>query len=237
MNQLKENNKLIEKENQNKLRDLENFYTNSKIDNIQDVLNKRKELLVNKITEFQKQRQVENVDNNGNKTIVIKDLNPIVISNYFFKSINPISSSIPEYNAEKLGVLYDYYLYILTEVNDKIGYYPPSLSSFCKLGGISLNTLRNYRNSDDLYMREVVEKIYDQIGDENLTMAQLSIVKERSTMFKMRSQNELMEKQQPNINITYKEVVNKNEIESKINRYQSFIDKKDRSINGEISEK
>lgn len=167
-------------------------------------------------------------DKEGNPTSYKVKINPLVITNYFFKSITPITSQEPIYNAEKLGMVFDYYCDILANVNDKIGDFPSSLTSFCKLAGITLNTLRQYKNSTDYNMRVVAEKIYDQIGDENITMSQMGIVKERTTMFKMKSQNELVEKQQPNININITEKPDMERIEERIGKYKQFASKKDR---------
>ena len=71
-----------------------------------------------------------------------------------------------------------------------------------------------------------MEKIYDQIGDENLTMSQMGIVRERSTLFKLKSQNEIVEKGQTNVNITYKTNINKAEMEEKLEKYKNLLNKK-----------
>ena len=154
------------------------------------------------------------------------EVKPIVISNYFFRSICPLHNKVPIYNAEKLGIVFEYYNYLISEINDKIGNYPPSLLSFCKLAGISYQTLREYRNSSDIEMRNVVEKIYDQLGDDNLTMSQMGQVREKSTIFKLKAQHEMVEKVQPNVNITYKEVVNTDRINANLEKYKDFIEKK-----------
>ena len=154
------------------------------------------------------------------------EVKPIVISNYFFKSICPLHNKVPIYNAEKLGIVFEYYNYLISEINDRIGNYPPSLLSFCKLAGISYQTLREYKNSSDIEMRNVVEKIYDQLGDDNLTMSQMGQVREKSTIFKLKAQHEMVEKVQPNVNITYKEVVNTDRINANLEKYKDFIEKK-----------
>ena len=77
-------------------------------------------------------------------------------------------------------------------------------------------------------MRVIAEKIYDQIGDENVTMSQLGIVKERSTIFKMKSQNEMVEKQQPNVNINITEKPDLEKIEARLNKYRQFANKKNK---------
>ena len=75
-------------------------------------------------------------------------------------------------------------------------------------------------------MRNVVEKIYDQLGDDNLTMSQMGQVREKSTIFKLKAQHEMVEKVQPNVNITYKEVVNTDRINANLEKYKDFIEKK-----------
>lgn len=224
-----ENNNEIIKSNQNNLRNLEQFYTTGKIDDmLLEIEDKKKEIVSELITFAEKHTKPCKWDDEGNPIKYKTEVNPLVINNYFFKSVVPITCQEPQYNAEKLGLVYDYYCYIIAEVNDKIGNFPSSLTSFCKLAGITLNTLRAYKNSYDLNMRIVAEKIYDQIGDENLSMSQLGIAKERSTIFKMKSQNELVEKIQPNINISIVEKPDLDEINKKLDKYRKFVNKKEK---------
>lgn len=224
---LKENNKNIQINNKNALRSLEQSFVDAKIEEMNSKIEDKKKEIVNELIEYQNTHTVATkYDKNGEAIEWGVKLNPLVVNNYFFKSICPISSSEPIYNAEKLGLVFDYYCYILAEVNDKLGNYPSSLTSFCKLAGISSSTLRTYRNSDDLNMRIIVEKIYDQIGDENLTLGQLGIAKERTTLFKLRSQNELTEAERPQVKITINDQVPTEQILGRIDKYKNFIDKK-----------
>ena len=182
----KEKNLEIQKKNQNDLRDLEQFYVEGKVDNMLANIQQKKEELVNDMIEYAKKHEIECKWTKDGDPIAWKvEINPLVITNYFFKPVMPITSQEPIYNAEKLGMIYDYYCEILAEVNDKIGNFPSSLTLFCKFAGITMNTLRRWKKSDDYSMRVVVEKIYDQIGDENITMSQMGVVRERSTIFKM----------------------------------------------------
>ncbi len=220
-------NEEIMKKNQIELRKLEEFYVNNKIEDMFSDIEERKKELVKDMIDYREKAKVPvNWDNNGNPTEYQVSINPIIIMNYFFKPITPISSHEPMYNAEKLGMVFDYYCEVLSKVNELIGFYPSSLISFCKMAGITLNTLRSYKNSTDLNMRIIVEKIYDQIGDENTTMGQMGMVKERSTMFKLRSQNEMVEKQQPNVNINIIEEPDMEKINKRINKYKYFANKK-----------
>lgn len=226
---IKQTNKEIQKKNQNELRRLEEFYTTGKVEDMLDTIEeKKKELVADMINYAETHRVPVKWDEDGNPTAYRLQMNPLVINNYYFKSIIPIGSQEPMYNAEKLAMVYDYYCDILTNINDKIGYFPSSLTSFCKLAGITLSTLKSYKTSNDLSMRVIAEKIYDQIGDENITMAQMDIVKERSTLFKLKSQNEMVEKQQPNVNINITEKPDMEKIEARLEKYKVFANKKEK---------
>jgi hypothetical protein len=228
MGKTKENNLEIQKSNQNELRNLEQFYTQGKVDTMLTTIQERKEQLVEDMIKYaDEHREAVKWDKDGCVLAKEVQINPLVISNYFFKPIIPISSQEPLYNAEKLGMVFDYYCELLYEVNDKIGNFPSSLTLFCKFAGITLNTLRRWKNSDDYSMRVVVEKIYDQIGDENITMSQMGVVREKSTIFKMKSQNEITEKVQPNVNISVKTVdVDLDRINERLKQYSNFSNKK-----------
>ena len=209
------------------IKTLEDFYINGTINDLMPVLNNQKDKVVHDMIEYaEKHIKPTKYDKDGNVVATKVDYNPIVISNTFFKSISPFGARVPLYNAEKLSILFDYYMELINEVNDKIGYFPPSLTGFCKMLGIALSTLKSYKNSTDLDLRYVAEKIYDQIGDENITLSQLGKTKERTTIFKLKSQNELVEKVNPNVNITYKEVVNTDRINDNLSKYKNLLNKK-----------
>lgn len=223
----KEKNNDIMINNQNKLRDLEQFYNENKVDTMLDTIQAKKQEICDEISQYASNNLKPcKWDKDGMPLEYKVNIKPIVINNYFFKSIVPLGNVEPIYNAEKLSMVFDYYCDILAEVNDKIGDFPSSLTSFCKLAGITLSTLRSYKNSQDLSMRVVVEKIYDQIGDVNISMSQLGIVKERTTLFKMKSENELVEKQQPIVNINITEKVDMEQINNRIDKYKVFATKK-----------
>lgn len=217
----------IQRKTQNDLRELEQMYVENKIDNMFDNIEQKKQELVADMVEYANKHTKPVKWNKDGIPIGKKiEINPLVINNYFFKSIVPITSQEPLYNGEKLGMVFDYYCEILAEINDKIGNFPSSLTSFCKLAGITSQTLRNYKNSSDYSLRVVAEKIYDQIGDENITMSQMGVVKERSTIFKMKAQNEIVEKEQPKVNINITEKPDMERIEERLNKYKIYATKK-----------
>ena len=226
---LKSKNSEIQKENQNQLRELEQFYVEGKVDDMLETINKKKEELVQDMIKYaEKHLEPVKWDKDGCVLVEKVKVNPLVINNYFFKPITPIGCQEPVYNAEKLSMVFDYYCDILAEVNDRIGNYPSSLTSFCRLAGITFNTLRQYRNSDDYNMRVIADKIYDQIGDENVTMSQMGVVREKTTLFKMKSQNEMVEKLQPQVKVNVNTEIDIDKINERLNKYKQFANKKDK---------
>ena len=218
-----------EKDTHNQIQKLEQFYVSGKVDDMLEVIENKKNEIVNEMIEYAK--------NNEKCVCWAKDgteldhkviLNPIVVSSKFFKSIVPISSQEPTYNAEKLGMVYDYYCYLIEQVNENIGYFPSSLTLFCKFAGITLSTLKTYKNSPDYSMRVIAEKIYDQISDENLTMSQLGVAREKTTFFKLKSQNELVEKAQPTVHINITEKPDLDRINERLSRYSQYATKKEK---------
>ncbi len=221
-------NKEIMTSNKQKLKELEQNYIDDKINEMPVYIEQQKEKIVQEMIEYaEKHKEAVKWDRDGNPIEYGIKINPLVISNYFLKPVSNLSSVEPIYSPEKLGLIYDYYCYLIAEINENIGYFPPSLTSFCKLSSITLNTLRRYKSSEDYSMRVVAEKIYDQIGDENITMSQMGVVRERSTIFKMKSQNEITEKIQPNVNISVKTIdVDLDKINERLANYSNFTKKK-----------
>lgn len=222
-------NKEIMLNNKLEVKELEQKYINEKIKEMPKYIQQQKEQIVEELIKYAEKHKKPVKWNKDGVPIGEKiDINPLVISNYFLKPITNLSCVEPIYSAEQLSLIYDYYCYLIAEINDKIGYFPPSLTSFCKLSSITLQTLRNYRNSEDYNMRVIAEKIYDQIGDENVTMSQLGNVKERSTLFKLKSQNEMVEKVQPQVKVNVGVEVDLNKIQEKLDKYKRFASKKDK---------
>lgn len=162
-------------------------------------------------------------DKDGNILEKEVDANPLVLSNMFLKPLFSAYDKEPNYNSIELSYVFELYCHIISQINSKISEFPPSLSSFCKFASITLNTLRRYKKSEILELRIVAEKIYDEIGDNNLSMAQLGMVKGTPTQFKMKTQNEMVEKQQPNVNITYKEVINTDKLNQNLEKYKALL--------------
>ena len=177
----------------------------------------------------------ENKSKKYNKDGVAYDVpntNPIVIQKYFFQSINPLVNVEPKYSAEKLGIVWQLYEEMVGKISAKIGVIVPSLSNFCNFAGIRLSTFKQYKQSVDEDMRIVVEKIEDGCFDSNLTLAQLGYIKERSTVYRMKSEQERVEKEMPAIHI-HNEGVDLGDINRRLQELKGFKERK-QIIEGEL---
>lgn len=221
---IKSDNKLIQAKNKQNLAQLEQFYVNSTLDNIDEVINERKNEIVGKLVEYKEKYTKFTTDKKGNP-IQMLDMKPYLISSYFFKSINPIGNIEPEYSPEKLAIVFDLYMYLVEQVNAELCDFVPTKTHFCKFAGITTSTLSNYKNSPLIQMRTIVEKIYDECFDSSLTMAQRGRLNERSTIFRAKSELEVTEKEQPRVNITAN-IVDLKDINERLAQIQAFNIKK-----------
>ena len=57
-------------------------------------------------------------------------------------------------------------------------------------------------------------------------MSQMGVVRERSTIFKMKAQNEIVEKEQPKVSINITEKPDLDRINERLNKYKMFASKK-----------
>lgn len=219
-----ENNDYIRLKNKNEVKELENFYVNSTIDtkNLQLLVEERKEEIVGKLLEFQDKYIEHKVDKYGNDTKIV---NPYLISTYFFKSVNPLSNVEPLYSSEKLAIVWDIYMYLIEQVNLNIAPFQPTLTHFAKFAGISLNTLKTYRNSGDREMQILVDKIYDETMDSNLTLAQNKKLTEKTTALRLKVENEIVEKTTPTVNYNVSAKVDLNKINQRLNEIIDFNQK------------
>lgn len=153
------------------------------------------------------------------------EVNPNIITNTFFKPIIPLTAKI-DYNGEQLSMLYGYYNDLLLEINDRIGSFPTSLTLFCRFIGITLDDFKNLRDESDETTRLVVQKIIDDIDDANLSMAQTGSLREKPTLFRLKAQNEMIEKATPKVNVNIKANIDDSRIKGNILDYEEFLDKK-----------
>lgn len=166
--------------------------------NLEKVIEKRKNNLDKEIEEFLTKYYKTKLDKMGN---VINDTNPLLVSTYFFKSINPIGNVEPVYTSEQLALVYELYSELIERVNMEIMTLQPTISHFAKFIGMSLNKFQELKYSYDDSMRSLVERINADIFDANMTLAQHNKLKENTTKYRMKVENEMIEKKTPNINV------------------------------------
>jgi hypothetical protein len=177
---------------------------------------------------------LDNYAQNHTRTVYFKgepidsyiEVNPIIITNRFFKPIVPFNTN-PSYTSEQLGAIYEYYQELLTVINDKIGAFPSSLTLFCRFIGVTLESFKELRNSEDESMRIIVQKIIDDVDEANISMAQTGSAKERTTLFKLKAQNEMVEKTTPKVNVSIKANIDDARVKGNILEYQEFLEKGD----------
>ena len=219
MSKLKEENNYIMLDNKNKVRELQNFYVNGQIDNLPTIVESKKKDIVNELVDFQNKYVQVKYDKYGNEEKIV---NPYLISTYFFKTINPLSSKIPKYNAEKLSIVWDLYMYLVEQVNMEIAPFQPTLTHFAKFAGISLSTINSYKNCGDEDMMILCEKIYDECFNGNMSLAQTGNLREKSTMSRMKIENQVVEQPKPNVNVNVSTKVDLNEINKRLEEIKNF---------------
>ena len=166
-------------------------------------------------------------DKYGNGTSYY-DTNPIVISEKAFGKVDKDTKGVLLYTKEQLEEYYELYRELVLAVNEYAGVFPTSLTTFCKLIGVTIDVLKQYRETADIEMKKLIDTIYDEINDDNLFLSQLGQANEKSTIFKLKSQNELTEKKQPNVNISLKGVMNQAKYDKTLEKYNHLLLKGDR---------
>lgn len=156
------------------------------------------------------------------------DTNPIVISERVFCKVDKGTKGVILYTKEQLEEYYELYRELIVAVNENAGIFPTSLTTFCKLIGVTIDVLKQYRETADIEMKKTIDTIYDEINDDNLFLSQLGQANEKSTIFKLKSQNELTEKRQPNVNISLKGVVNQAKYDKTLEKYNHLLLKGDK---------
>lgn len=163
------------------------------------LVSKRKEELDGLFETFLYKFKKTKIDKLGN----LEDAtNPYLVSTYFFKTINPVSEVEPKYTSEQLSLVWQLYKDIVERINMEITLFQPTLSHFASFTGLTLESLQTLRNSRvDESMHNLVEKIFTEVFDANMTLTQHKKLTERSTTYRMKVENEAIEKKNPTVNI------------------------------------
>lgn len=210
-------------ENKNKIIDLENFYVNGQLENLEQLVDMKKNELVKKLTDYEEMMTVNTYNEYGEIVDSYKkETNPYLISTYFFKSLNPLTNIEPDYSAEKLAIVWNLYMYLIEQVNINIGQIQPTISHFCKFAGISVSKFKSYKMRGSLEMQTLMNKISDETFDSNVFLAQNGRLSNRSTELRVKVENEVQEKPQVKVNVNVNKEVDLNQIASRINELNNF---------------
>lgn len=226
MSRISERNEDVRIKNKQEIRVIEQGYVDNEFKDLMTIVEAKRSEIEKKLVEYVENNKIEKYNKDGDK-YEVPNTNPLLIHKYFFQSINPLVNVEPEYSAEKLGIVWQLYEEMIGKVNAKIGILVPNLSSFCAFAGIRLATFKRYKSSVDESMRIVVEKIEDGCFDSNVMLAQMGYVKERSTVYRMKSEQERVEKEAPQVHI-HKDVTDLNAIRNRLNEIKGFGEKKKR---------
>lgn len=222
------------------LQTLEKMFVEDKIDNLDILLKEKMNEFQNNMEYVRNKMYVTEIDKDGNEKekVITSYRNPAVLNEYLLKSINPYKNITPEYTAESLNAVFNLYCEIIAEVNAKLGTLAPSISSFCKFAGISTTTFKGYKSSPEDDLRNLIDIIEDYCYDTNVAMSQSGFIKERTTVYRMKSEQEKMEKEQQKVIINAKSV-NIGEVQEKIKRIQELqrFNNKNRFIEADFEEK
>ena len=206
----------------NEIVNLQKFYVDGKIQNIEELVQARKEKLINDICEYKSAYEEDILDKDGFPTGKTKlKIAPHTVSHYFFRSINNLHNIEPQYSGEHLSILWDLYSEMVDQVNINLTEFTPNLSHFCRFIGISSTGFKKLKNSADEGIRIVAEKIYDYFYDGAVTMAQLGKHNSRAMVFRMKSELERVEKEVPQV-IVNTTTVDLDEFNKRINELQNF---------------
>lgn len=171
------------------------------------------------------EKHLKNVYFKGEKIDEHIEINPAIITNVFFDPIVPLTTKI-NYDGEQLAKLYDYYKELILQINANLGAFPSSLTLFCRFIGVTLDDFKALRDEGDETTNLVVQKIIDDIDESNLAMAQTGSLKEKPTLFRLKAQNEMVEKVTPKVSINAKVSLDDTRIKGNILDYEDFLGKK-----------
>lgn len=216
------------------VRELQNFYVNSTISNLPELIDERKKDLLHKFTSYVNNNSRTRYTKDGNPYKVL-NVNPVIINKYFFSSLNPLSGYQPMYSQETLSIVFNLYEDICSQVNEKIGNYIPTLSNFCKFAGISTTTFRNYCDSSDMNMRVLTDKIEDYCFDTSVTASQLGMAKESITKYRMKTEIGKIEKETPTIHLHQENIVDFKDVSERLESLINYNKKK--IVEAEVTEK
>lgn len=222
---MEENNKtdkiIKDLEIKNEIVALEKFYVDGQINNLPALVEERKNQVIQDIFDYKFLHTVEKRNKDGEVTSSKLNITPYITANYFFKSITNLQNIEPQYSGEQLSILWDLYSEIVMQVNINLTQFTPTLSHFCKFIGITSSGFKKMKNSSDEGIKTMANKIIDSLYDGSVTMAELGEHNARASIYRMKSELERTEKEQPQVTINAT-TIDLNGINKRINELSIF---------------
>lgn len=200
--------------------ELEKFYLDGQINNLNEIVEQRKNEIVDKICDY-KEQMLPMYDDDDNLVSYGKHLTPYVVSNYFFRSITNMQNLEPTYSGEQLSILWELYNELVMQVNMNLQEFTPTLSHFCKFIGFTTNGFKKLKKSSDIGISTTATKIDDYFYDNNVRMAELGKHNTRAMIYRMKSEQERLEKETPQITI-HATNINLDEVNKRIAELSNF---------------
>ena len=205
----------------NQIVDLEKFYVDGQVQNLPMLVDKMKTEALDKIFDYKALHTIEKKNKDGEVVSSKLEITPYIAANYFFRSITNLQNIEPQYSGEQLAILWDIYNDIVMNVNLYLTQFTPTLSHFCKYIGITVSGFKKMKNSSDEGIKTMANKIIDALYDGSVTMAELGKHNARASIYRMKSELERTEKEQPQVTIKAT-TIDLNGINKRINELSIF---------------
>lgn len=206
MKQVTRAKEVVEMEKKSYTKELERRLVTTTMENLPMEVEQRKNELCDKIEQFKLNTDEENY---------IKGSKSIIVSDYFFKSLNPYTFNQPKYSTERLSIAFDLYKKTINEINLKICRFYPTVSHFCGFLGITTATYEGYKTSSDIDMQHLVEMIDDWIFDTNMRLSEGREIDNVTAMFRAKVEQRKTEQAVPTT-VVFAENLNMSEIKERV---------------------
>jgi hypothetical protein len=161
--------------------------------NIGKEISKRRNEFMQCLEDF----EVAHTDENG--VLVIGKKENVDVSTFVDNAFSPIikvAGNAPKYSANDIYMALDYFKDCVREIN-KVGFYIPMKEDFCTFINISTRRFEDYKNGNDLEMREVCVQVDDYIAKMATQAGMLGKIEKLTGMYYQRVALKRVEPKEP----------------------------------------
>ena len=148
--------------------------------NIDKEIDKRRNDFVKELEKY----EVARIDENG---VLIQDSN-VNIAEFVDNAFSPIikvAGNCPRYSADDIYMALDYFKQCVKDIN-KYGLYVPMKEHFCSFLNISTRRFNDYKDSNDMEMREVCAQVEDYLASMATQAGMTGSIEKLTGMFYQR---------------------------------------------------